>query len=104
MWFTGLKVDKLKTTTKQFRVDNDTKYAFFRDTNNRFGAFANVRLTPFKIYKIIKTSGSTVSVVNDKGTLKIYNSDLFYKIDPDTLFDILDKESMRETQISRLLK
>ena len=42
-------------------------------------------------------------VTNDKGQLRQYNANDF-GILPDNIIDVLDKESLRDTQIQRLLR
>jgi hypothetical protein len=100
MWFNGLKVDKAKIK-KQARVTSESRYAYYRFDNPRWGAYANAALTPGKIYKIIKLNGSSISVLNDRGTLRIYESGMFYELDAH-VFNVLDTESARDTQINRL--
>lgn len=103
MWYNGLKVDKDKAK-KLIRITDKTRYAFYSHNNPRYGAYATVSLTPGKIYKVIKISHGKIYVINNNGSLKTYDVNLFYEVDSDNVFDILDTESARDAQINRLFK
>lgn len=102
MWYNGLKVDATKVTPSR-SCNSTCEYVYFRLKMARASSGSPVSLTPCKIYRATKYESGYIFVTNDKGQLRQYNTNDF-GILPDNIIDVLDKESLRETQIKRLLR
>jgi hypothetical protein len=108
MWYTGLKIDKDKIHlgVRDISIGYNEPvltFVFFRLGQSRSSRGSIVSLTPYKIYKIVTHSQNQLKVINDKGQLRMYPTTDFYKV-PTDIMGYLDKESLRDTQIKRLLK
>ncbi len=109
MWYTGLKIDKTKLvgdTLRQITINYNEQtlsFVFFRLDQSRSSRGSHVSLTPGKIYKVLQHGQHQLKIINDKGQLRMYPMVDFYKT-PTDIMSFLDKESLRDTQIKRLLK
>jgi len=108
IWYTGLKIDKDKVHTgmRDLNIGYNEPlmtFVFFRLGQSRSSRGSIVSLTPYKIYKIVSHTQNQLKVVNDKGQLRMYSTSDFYKV-PTDIMSYLDKESLRDTQLKRLLR
>lgn len=107
MWYTGLKIDKDKVMgIRDISIaynEQALTFVFFRLGQSRSSRGSNVSLTPYKIYKVVSHTQQQLRIINDKGQLRMYTNSDFYKV-PTDIMSYLDKESLRDTQLKRLLR